>query len=349
MKIFVKKCDNGNGVFAGEKIHKGEIIINENSKIFSTENDVCETCFNIFDASGKTADKCVVCSRRFCSKKCRKSGKNLHNVSCSKINFDCMGRIIYRIYKYGCNGFCRFAGKLPHTYTYSAYIGKGTKILMNDWDDSLRVVMANVFRVKTCVLGDSIGYAIYPTASKINHSCDPNCVYFFQNGSIIVRAVRDIEPGGEVTISYIPMQYTLLDKIRRYNYIIDNIGFECKCSKCTSPELSPPDPEIIDFAGNVDYISIAGNKSGEICKDKCVAIMNFMKARDILVESIAIETIITLLLYYNMSDGKSEIDENNDTEIIKNGLKKMLKVALESQFGPNYLDYITQKELLLLA
>ena len=48
----------------------------------------------------------------------------------------------------------------------------------------------------------SIGLALYLTAAMVNHSCSPNSVQLFRGRSIVLRAVRPIEAGEEITISY---------------------------------------------------------------------------------------------------------------------------------------------------
>lgn len=44
----------------------------------------------------------------------------------------------------------------------------------------------------------NIGVGLYPSASLLNHSCQPNCVAVFAGKDMLVRAVRDIPSGGEV-------------------------------------------------------------------------------------------------------------------------------------------------------
>ena len=39
-------------------------------------------------------------------------------------------------------------------------------------------------------------------ARFINHSCDPNCEAYLDNGRIFIRAVKNIQPGIELTYDY---------------------------------------------------------------------------------------------------------------------------------------------------
>lgn len=46
----------------------------------------------------------------------------------------------------------------------------------------------------------SIGEALYPTFSFMNHSCDPNVAKFTHQDCIVVRAVQPIAAGEEVKL-----------------------------------------------------------------------------------------------------------------------------------------------------
>lgn len=51
----------------------------------------------------------------------------------------------------------------------------------------------------------------------VNHSCDPNCSLYFENDELVMRAIRDIEPGQELTFDYGTIQFT------------EPTSFECTC------------------------------------------------------------------------------------------------------------------------
>ena len=48
-----------------------------------------------------------------------------------------------------------------------------------------------------------IGVGIYPLAAMVNHSCEPNACQVFRGQRILFKAVRDLAPGDEITISYV--------------------------------------------------------------------------------------------------------------------------------------------------
>lgn len=53
-----------------------------------------------------------------------------------------------------------------------------------------------------------IGVGIYPLAALANHSCRPSCAQSFEGPTIVFRAVSDLSPGDEVTISYVELAAT---------------------------------------------------------------------------------------------------------------------------------------------
>jgi hypothetical protein len=80
---------------------------------------------------------------------------------------------------------------------------------------------------------------IFSYASNFNHSCEPNAEWeigeWKGNSSLqlVIRASIDIEPGKEITISYIPNSaLSILSKQERLAYIEKNHSFVCKCSRC---------------------------------------------------------------------------------------------------------------------
>ena len=88
------------------------------------------------------------------------------------------------------------------------------------------------------------GTAMYYTACKMNHSCHPNVIvrytYSCSGGGNMARwgpnfplvvqctALRDIEEGDELCISYIQNDMSLDDR----QEALENYGFTCNCSKC---------------------------------------------------------------------------------------------------------------------
>ncbi|EKF32551.1 hypothetical protein MOQ_003596 [Trypanosoma cruzi marinkellei] len=82
------------------------------------------------------------------------------------------------------------------------------------------------------------GKALYPFASFINHSCSPNALFIFSEeegaccssggGVLRVVALCDIEPGEEITVSYLSSLLLSRELKRERN------GFYCCCAFCLS-------------------------------------------------------------------------------------------------------------------
>ncbi|KAI0879791.1 SET domain-containing protein [Annulohypoxylon maeteangense] len=79
--------------------------------------------------------------------------------------------------------------------------------------------------------GDS-HMALYPKVSRINHACHPNAFIRFTPSSLAVSivALRDIEPGEEINITYVPLGKTREERQTG----LQKWGFNCTCSLCTA-------------------------------------------------------------------------------------------------------------------
>ncbi|KAL3675008.1 hypothetical protein R1sor_024956 [Riccia sorocarpa] len=84
------------------------------------------------------------------------------------------------------------------------------------------------------------GYGLYTTAAFINHECLPNCCRFEyvdkagkSNTDIYIRAMHDLEPETEISISYFPINwpYELRQERLEKEY-----GFKCTCERCDTEQ-----------------------------------------------------------------------------------------------------------------
>ena len=81
------------------------------------------------------------------------------------------------------------------------------------------------------------GISHYSTATKMNHSCDPNVILVYETRGwgrdhplvAYCVALRDIAQGEELTISYITSE----DPYEKRQADLANYGFICTCSKCS--------------------------------------------------------------------------------------------------------------------
>ncbi|KAI1761497.1 SET domain-containing protein [Hypoxylon sp. FL1150] len=95
------------------------------------------------------------------------------------------------------------------------------------------IINTNAFGV---LINDVDHSGLYVDVSRLNHACKPNMFSRFSSTTLGMEVVayRDIEPGEELTFSYLPLN--LLSEQRQS--LIQEWGFNCTCSLCSSKEES---------------------------------------------------------------------------------------------------------------
>mmetsp|Transcript_70709 Transcript_70709/g.195680 ORF Transcript_70709/g.195680 Transcript_70709/m.195680 type:complete len:490 (-) Transcript_70709:22-1491(-) len=88
------------------------------------------------------------------------------------------------------------------------------------------------------------GYASYFGASFMSHSCHPNAIWHFAEGTdkedtFVLNARRDIEAGDEICISYLPEQGLLHSAAARKAELRSSKSFVCTCERCGPGALDP--------------------------------------------------------------------------------------------------------------
>lgn len=86
-----------------------------------------------------------------------------------------------------------------------------------------------------------IATAIYPSASMMNHSCDPNIINSFFNEILIVKASRDIPKGEEVFNCYGP-HFQRMGTAERQAALQAQYFFYCDCTACVTNPGESFDP-----------------------------------------------------------------------------------------------------------
>jgi hypothetical protein len=77
-----------------------------------------------------------------------------------------------------------------------------------------------------------LGQGLYPTASLLNHSCDPSTAVSFVGNKLVVRAVQGVKAGAELTLSYGPQKGEQRTAERR-KWLWERYAFVCHCTACT--------------------------------------------------------------------------------------------------------------------
>ncbi|KAI1100259.1 hypothetical protein F4804DRAFT_336425 [Jackrogersella minutella] len=111
-------------------------------------------------------------------------------------------------------------------------------------DKKVTELLESISRWWTNAAGiDAFSSAVYPTFSRFNHSCDPNCKWDIEQGRasmLTVTTMRVISAGEQLCLSYSwrcndPKNPLSLEERRQY---LHNWGFLCNCSRCTAEELN---------------------------------------------------------------------------------------------------------------
>ena len=82
------------------------------------------------------------------------------------------------------------------------------------------------------VLPEIAAECIYAEFSLFNHCCVPNCYAESEDGVKVVCALRDIEVGERLCISYIREVHRLLPGEFCRRKLMEGFGFKCMCTVC---------------------------------------------------------------------------------------------------------------------
>lgn len=87
---------------------------------------------------------------------------------------------------------------------------------------------------QTNCMGMGTGAAIFPNAARFNHACNPNACFSWNAkiGKETIHAMRDIEEGEEITLSYCGVDQG--KRLRAWE--LKHYGFVCDCEACGDVE-----------------------------------------------------------------------------------------------------------------
>ena len=99
-------------------------------------------------------------------------------------------------------------------------------------DDDIKDIISNnailtIRNDRKKIAPNEICYGLYINCSFFNHSCEPNCFYFGIANMLIVKAIKDIKKGEELTVSYIEPKPMALRKNELLKW-----DFTCDCKYC---------------------------------------------------------------------------------------------------------------------
>ncbi|KAL9539869.1 hypothetical protein MBANPS3_010020 [Mucor bainieri] len=272
----IEKKEEGKGTFcvAKEKIGQGEQLLTEEPFMRQIDEKHKETrchyCFGELNAGHPSScrDKDCQWKTKYCSEDCeRHAWTSGHQWLCrfpelakqdADIIFAVQGYFISKSQKqdvlpdlvsnrdsFGATLIKDYRDKLAQV----APILDLTDSAIDNIITILFQIKCNAFAVKTAQSVDvaatfvvsreflTLGRAIYYSASKVNHACDPNALVSFGDGAknpcqLKIQCVKGpIEKGNEITISYGPLA-SVHSKEDRLKKLKEGYQFDCKCGAC---------------------------------------------------------------------------------------------------------------------
>ena len=242
----------GSGLFATSKIKCSSQIIKTSCLVTSLDQKfskiICNQCFK----ESESLKRCSKCKHmRYCSENCQREGWKIHKSECAGLckvpqssNVPSLIRLcaLFLSSPELRNDFS-ISSLMKHEniendqiQEYYPYVLRGvTEIFKGSSVDPVAVYeMYNKLVVNLFTLEDgqlrTIGSALIPEISKINHSCEPNCVLSFKGRTAYITAIREIPKGTEITISYIPLPKSFLT---RKDLLHRQYNFTCYCCLCS--------------------------------------------------------------------------------------------------------------------
>ncbi|XP_059761303.1 histone-lysine N-methyltransferase SMYD3 isoform X1 [Balaenoptera ricei] len=259
-------ADRGNGLRALAPLRPGELLFRSDPLAYTvckgSRGVVCDRCL-----LGK--EKLMRCSQcrvaKYCSAKCQKKAWQDHKRECKCLksckpryppdSVRLLGRVVFKLMEETPSE----SEKLYSFYDLESNINKLTEdkkeglrqlaltfhhFMREEIQDASQLppsfdifeafakVICNSFTICNAEMQE-VGVGLYPSMSLLNHSCDPNCSIVFNGPHLLLRAVRDIEAGEELTICYLDM---LMTSEERQKQLRDQYCFDCDCFRCQTQD-----------------------------------------------------------------------------------------------------------------
>ncbi|XP_030580200.1 histone-lysine N-methyltransferase SMYD3 isoform X1 [Archocentrus centrarchus] len=260
----------GNGLRATGRIRRGELVISAEPLACCVSNklarEVCHHCFT----RGESLLRCSQCKMaRYCNTSCQKQAWSGHKRECKclqsllpRLPTDSVrlaARLVFALLspsKSSSEELYTLDEHESHLSSMSEqkkqglsqlasmlelYLQQEVPDLVQEMESALppscreplsliAKVTCNCFTISDGELQE-IGAGLYPSLSLLNHDCRPNCVMVFERTKLQLRAVRDINPEEELTISYIETLSLTEDRQRQLE---EQYHFTCHCQRCDS-------------------------------------------------------------------------------------------------------------------
>ncbi|KAL1918701.1 uncharacterized protein VTP21DRAFT_2723 [Calcarisporiella thermophila] len=252
----------GRGIVTRKRLTRGDVVLRElpYAAVVDDEN-LTRNCSRCFQSASKMY-RCSSCKvLHYCSKKCQlEEWSAFHKEECA--NWVRLGRHVPTAIRTICRVLIR-RNKSPATFeevenlenlkskflsSKLELFGQMSLVVSKVLPPSLLLSpssMIDLFCRFTCnsfsVVDDEcvgIGVGVYPLAAMVNHSCWPNCIAMFEEDQMVIRCLRDIEEGEELTISYVDIALPTEERRRE---LLERYFFICNCDLCQKRKPSDID------------------------------------------------------------------------------------------------------------
>ncbi|KAG9325927.1 hypothetical protein KVV02_005771, partial [Mortierella alpina] len=137
----------------------------------------------------------------------------------------------------------------------------------------LRTLMSYGFSITNLETTSEVGLSLYIQCMPfMNHSCVPNCIYTFKGSRVECRVIRDVQPGEELTISYIDQIGTTRERQRQLQ---NQYHFTCDCPLCkffpANPMIQPDEAPLKAITPDLPFCPVLDPKQGFVCRNTACA------------------------------------------------------------------------------
>ena len=264
MKFIIKKTNsNFRKVECKCPINKNELILKEFGFYISEVSYfnkilICGNCGTLSNLNKiDSSYSCIYCNMWFCNKNCCKHRYRIHQCVCSKLesigDYDNQIPINYRFlieltyYSDLCKSilntnYNNYNCIFPKKYLY--LINSDIKLTSKQINRLLGILYTNQFEstypIITELFNPNINGILLATkyGHLFNHSCKPNAYFYAFGNKLIIKSLKKISKGEEITISYIGIEELLNkpDFKKKFNFnCICNNHIDIKLSKYMRP------------------------------------------------------------------------------------------------------------------